>query len=73
MSPITSQMTSNTAVSLVAGNRPVRVDAISIYPATTGSGRTEKGPGLTGRHSLAALNTVDFIVILLLSNLVRMR
>jgi hypothetical protein len=60
-------MTSKTAVSLVAGNRPVRVDAISIYPAITGSGRTEKGPGLTGRHSLAALNTFDFIVIFLLS------
>jgi hypothetical protein len=67
-------MTSKTAVSLVAGNRPVRVDAISIYRAITGSGYTETGPGLTGRHSLAALNnTVDFIVILLLSNLVRMR
>jgi hypothetical protein len=71
MSPITSQMTSNTAVSLVAGNRPVRVDATSIYRAITGSGRTDKGPGLTGRHGLAALNVIDFIVIFLLSKAVR--
>jgi hypothetical protein len=64
-------MTSNTAVNLVAGYRLVRVDAISIYRAITGSGRTETGPGLTGRHRLAALNSVDFIVIFLLSNAVR--
>jgi hypothetical protein len=73
MSPITSQMTSKTAVNLVAGKRLVRVDAMSIYRAITGIGRTETGPGLTGGRRVAALNTVDFIVIFLLSNLVRMR
>jgi hypothetical protein len=46
---------------------------MSIYRAITGIGRTETGPGLTGRRRVAALNTVDFIVIFLLSNLVRMR
>jgi hypothetical protein len=71
MRPITSQMTSKTAVSLVAGYRLVLVDAISVYPAFTGSGRTETGPGRTGSRSLATLNTVDFIVIFLLSNAVR--
>ena len=67
MSPITSQMMSNTAVNLVVGCCRVRVEAISLYREITGGGRTETRCGLTGRRGLAALNTVDFIVIFLLS------
>jgi hypothetical protein len=44
---------------------------MSIYREITGSRRTETGLGLTGRRRLAARNTVDFIVIYLLSKAVR--
>jgi hypothetical protein len=65
MSPITSQMTSKTAASLVAGYRPVRAEAMSVYRAITGSGYPGTGPGLAGRGRLATLDAFDVIVIFL--------
>jgi hypothetical protein len=60
-------MMTNSAVSLVVECRRVRVEAMSLYRAITVGGRMETCSELTGRRRLAALNTVDFIVIFLLS------